>query len=99
MHEFLSEERQLALELAQREEEDRLYRTFLDERRNREAEVAAMEDETEREELFAQVCRLTNPISWLQRRSITPAVHHYILQTTILFTPRVFYFGKNALSL
>ena len=49
--------KQLELESRQREEEDALYRKFIQERREQEDVVAQMEEE-EREELFDQMNKM-----------------------------------------
>jgi len=57
LDEFLPVETQVELEHRQREEEDALYRKFLQERREQEDIVATME-ETEREELFERMNKM-----------------------------------------
>jgi len=57
LDEFLPVEKQLELEHRQSEEEDALYRKFLQERREQEDVVANME-ETEREELFERMNKM-----------------------------------------
>lgn len=57
LDEFLPIEKQLELEHKQREEEDALYRKFLQERREQEDVVANMED-SERDELFERMNKM-----------------------------------------